>query len=167
MRTTVSLALVMVCGCAQSTATTPGPLGAVTLQRPPGSPAVPVDGTDLRFEATLDTCAGPPFRPARVRVSWTAVTREAQSWIRGVDVVLLEAPDGLVVELHRAVDVGGAALEAGAPWIDVANLTLTCTRRQFRFPRQVEQTLKGLVQLKATGAWSADGSAWAQAAKAP
>ncbi len=73
---------------------------------------------------------------------------------------LIDAPDGLVVSVDPSLKLAGPSLEANAAWIDVTGLTFRCTRRRFQFPRQYDQSLMGLVQLKATGEASVNGAPW-------
>ncbi|MDX2012930.1 MAG: hypothetical protein SFW67_22235 [Myxococcaceae bacterium] len=163
MRAIVVLTLTSLCGCSQTSSTPPGALPRPSLLRSTGQPPAPADADSARSEVTVETCRGAPFLPASLKVSWERTTRDPDGWIRDVQVELLDAPEGLIVELAPTVTVGGANLEPNAPWVDVADVAVSCTRRQFRFPRQYDQSLKGLVQLKASGEFSVDGSPWTPA----
>lgn len=127
---------------------------------------MPTETVPTRYRGTFEVCAGAPFPPAEVEVSWTGARRGAEAWLSEPAVKLLDAPDGLVVELMPNARVGGASLDPDAPWVELADLTFHCTRRQFRFPKLHEQALVGLVQLKATGEASIDGSPWKPTAPA-
>ncbi|MCU0697208.1 MAG: hypothetical protein MUC96_11830 [Myxococcaceae bacterium] len=162
MRATSLLLLTSLSGCSQTSATPTGRLPTPGLVRRAGQPTAP-EGSAVRFETTLELCSAAPFPPARLGVSWASVQRGSEAWLRDVRVDLLDAPEGLVVELAPTITLGGASLEPGAPWVDVAELTVSCSRRRFRFPRLFEQSLEGLVQLRASGTFSVDGSPWAPA----
>jgi hypothetical protein len=155
----LGLGVVMV-GCTQTVATPPGPLAPLALVRTGRIPPGTAETTAARYQGHYEICAQAPFQPAMVDISWTAARRGEEGWIVEAVAKLVEAPDGLVVTVEPNVKVGGASLEANAPWVDLADLTLRCTRQRFRFPRYYEQSLLGLVQLKATGEASVDGAPW-------
>jgi hypothetical protein len=160
MRTATALALALLSvGCSQSVATAPGPLPPLTLVRSAGTPPAP-DALPTRFRRRFELCEGAPFRAATVEVAWTGARRAPEAWLLDVAAAVIEAPEGLVISVDPSPKLAGASLEANAAWIDVADLTFRCTRRRFQFPRQHDQSLMGLVQLKATGEASVNGTPW-------
>ncbi|MGV3621147.1 MAG: hypothetical protein ACO1OB_10040 [Archangium sp.] len=157
---TVSL-LVLISACSESTSTPKGPLPTVRLMRSAdgSASAQPAE----QWEALVPVCDAMPFRPAFVRFRWATVKDEGGVWISSVTAAVETPGDALVVTLVPDVTVGGASLEAGAPWVDVADVQVKCERKAFRFPKSYEQSLSSLVQLKADGFVSFGGRGWGNA----
>lgn len=156
------LCLVGLAACAESTSTPAGPLPEFRLVR--SGEAVSAAAQPLgKWESLVPVCDAMPFRPAFVRLSWSTVKAEGSGWIDAVSAVLVTPGDALVVNVVSDVEVGGASLEAGAPWVDVASVQVKCERETFRFPKKYEQKLSSLVQLKADGFVSFGGRGWGNA----
>ncbi len=150
------LLAMLVSGCNQTTATKPGALGPLTLERT-GEPLPPDAVPANDWEAKVTLCGAPPLEPAKVHVAWRTVSRENERWVTGVRAELEVSSPSLVVEVNSPAKVGGASLQPDAPWVDVVSLEVKCRRRELRFPQLHEQDTVALVQLKATGEFSVDG----------
>lgn len=158
MSRAVLLMVSLLCvGCDETKATGIGALSSFALARVAG-PTPPAGALPTtRWTMTASVCGASPFEPARVRVDWAASKVESDVFLTDLKLSVVEPSEGLVVTVNPSVDIGGASLEAGAPWVDLATLAVHCERKTFRFPRQYEQRLRTLIQLKATGEGSADG----------
>lgn len=162
MRLMTVVSLVLLGACAESTATPAGPLPVLRLVRS-GEAVRASAQPQASWESLVPVCEAMPFRPAFVRFTWSSVKADRDGWVSSVAATLVTPGDALVVNLVTDVDVGGASLEAGAPWVDVANVQVNCERRAFRFPKKYEQQLSSLVQLKADGFVSYGGRGWGNA----
>lgn len=148
MNTALALGITVVaaCSCTQA-ASTPGPLGKVSLRAagaPPVAAQAPTHGSK---EAQI--CGRDDFAPAVVRVEWDAVVDGGQGWLLDGTLHLVSASEGLVVTAGAAPVTGGASLTPGDPWNGVATVVFDCSRRARRGLTWHEINDKGVVQIAA------------------
>lgn len=165
-RSLLVVLLVVGAGCDSTVATPPGPLATVMQERAGEAP--PNDATvGETWSAVVAVCAVEPFEPAKVKVTWHTATAGDQAWILKLSAELVESSSHLVVNATPTVQVAGKHLTPDAPWVDVAMLSVRCQRKQFKFPRQYEQSLQSMVQLDAQGELSVDGQPAVQGTRLP
>lgn len=152
---TAALTLLLT-ACADTISTPVGPLPEMSLTRT-GQRAPSGVGTPATFVASTIVCDAPPFSPAIVEVRWTAQAFGAEHFLSAIGLSVTSPGENLAVSA-AAVSVGGASLEANAPWVDLADVTISCTRKAFRFPRTYEQSLKSLIQVRADGSATVNGT---------
>ncbi len=142
--------MVALSACAQSPATPAGPL--LTFDRRSALPTgVDASAGLTSYTSTARVCGAEPFPPARVKARWRVARQGEDLYVVDGAVELVEGSPQLVVQARALANKAGESLTPGAPWLDLVELTFTCDRQAFRFPKRIEHHLVDLVALHASG----------------
>jgi hypothetical protein len=147
----------LVLACSGTEATPAGLIAQVDLraQLSARGPSIPSELDE--HEANFEVCAvdDAPFDPVGLRIVWHSFAGDhGDAYIVDYAVWLTEPSKGAVVAVTSPdpeSNIGGLSLEVGAPWIDVALITVTCEREAFVAPRKYEQRLIDQLQIVADG----------------
>jgi hypothetical protein len=108
-------------------------------------------------EASFEVCEvdDAPFDPVGLRIVWHSFAGDDGGvYIVDYAVSVTEPSKGAVVgvkPVEPGSNIGGLSLEPGAPWVDVALVSVTCNREVLVFPKKYKQSLIDQLQIVADG----------------
>jgi hypothetical protein len=147
----------LVLACSGTEATPAGLIAQVDLREQLSARALAIPSELDEHEASFEVCTvdDAPFDPVGLRIVWHSFAGDHDdAYIVDFSVFVTEPSKGAVVavtSLDPASIMGGLSLEAGAPWVDVALVSVTCEREAFVMPKKYKQRLIDQLQIVADG----------------